>query len=461
MYLQIPNYLGFNGIAILPHVDAPDATCYVLGDKSEMFFLENSSTYVPYFPGHYYFLYKNMRMNERTVDYFENENSMNTFLVSLYGKLPVVSHFLNISVGKEWVPHMTPLIKNHKIKDAENVSDFVPHLTNTSDAVCEKVLEEILLSATVDKSEICENILDELLESAIWKSENRCNLCFVSHFPWMKICKRVKRNTQKIEVLENENSDDLLLNVSNKNKERQVSDSAEKECLKLRGGANGPKHLSIEHDKVGRLLTIFRSLDLFANHMGHDKCPLPEKEINISNLCLYCLVRSLVLRANSLKGRNQIIPVEILGEDLEYLQSVPEKLGIQYLLNDMFESAILEERFWSTWDCYACFENRFELYYEFSDPGAAGRDVMDLLTRLETYFDTKHSEHMDFKEANKDATVLFFACDYGVLVDLSKFLQFGSKTWRCKSVLSKTCNLFYCNGIYYSVDVSENRVFTD
>ena len=67
MYLQIPNYLGFNGIAILPHVDAPDATCYVLGDKSEMFLLENSSTYVPYFPGHYYFLYKNMRMNERTV----------------------------------------------------------------------------------------------------------------------------------------------------------------------------------------------------------------------------------------------------------------------------------------------------------------------------------------------------------------------------------------------------------
>ena len=164
MYLQFPNYHGFNGIVILPHVNAPDASCYVLGDKSEMFIHENSSTYVPYFPGHYYFLYKNVKMNERTVTYFENENVMNSFLASLYGKLPVVSHFLNISVGKEWVPHMTPLITNLKMKDVEEVPDSVPYLMNTSDSFCEKLLEEILLSVTVDKSEICKNIFDEVLE---------------------------------------------------------------------------------------------------------------------------------------------------------------------------------------------------------------------------------------------------------------------------------------------------------
>ena len=44
-----------------------------------------------------------------------------------------------------------------------------------------------------------------------------------------------------------------MLNVSNKNKERQKSIYVEKECLKLRGGATGPKHLSIEHDKAESL----------------------------------------------------------------------------------------------------------------------------------------------------------------------------------------------------------------
>ena len=197
MYLQIPNYDGFNGIAILPHVNAPDAYCFVLADQSEMFVHENCSTYVPYFPRHYYFLYKNIAMNERSVNYFENEDVMNAFLASLLGKLPSVSHFLNISVGKEWVPHMTPLITNLKMKDIEDVPDYVPNPKNTSDSVCEKLMEEILFSVTVDKSEVCKNILDEVLESATWKSENRCNLCFVSHFPWVKICKRVKRKAQK------------------------------------------------------------------------------------------------------------------------------------------------------------------------------------------------------------------------------------------------------------------------
>ena len=78
-------------------------------------------------------------------------------------------------------------------------------------------------------------------------------LCFVSHFPWMKVCKQIKRRAQKNEFLENENMDDPLLNVTNENKERQESISTEKECLKLRGGANAPKHLSIEHDKAESL----------------------------------------------------------------------------------------------------------------------------------------------------------------------------------------------------------------
>ena len=143
MFLQIPNFLGFNGIGILPKLNAPGASCFVLGDQSEKFICENSLTYVPYFQGHYYFLFKNNDMKERTVHYFEDEDTMNTFLVSSFGKLPVVSHYLNVSVSKEWVPHMTPLITNINKKNDSKLKT-----TSDSVEVCFELLEEIMSSVT-------------------------------------------------------------------------------------------------------------------------------------------------------------------------------------------------------------------------------------------------------------------------------------------------------------------------
>ena len=255
MYVQIPNFVGFNGVGILPHSDAQGG-CFVLGDPAEMFICEQSSTYVPFFPGHYYFLYRSKRMNGRSVNYFENEDAMNAFLIGSFGKLPVVSHFLNVSVGNEWVPHLTPLVTTI---DMRHISDSAPSPCTASDSldVCSNLLDVILSSAVVDKDEICINILDDVLESVTWKSENRCNLCFVSHFPWMKVCRRVKgknNNLLKSEIpVTNVNDDAVEINQ----KELVVDETVQTECLKLRGGASGPKYLSIDYDKVGKLLTIF------------------------------------------------------------------------------------------------------------------------------------------------------------------------------------------------------------
>ena len=43
-----------------------------------------------------------------------------------------------------------------------------------------------------------------------------------------------------------------------------VEETVHAECLKLRGGATGPIHLSIDYDKVGKLLTIFS-----IKYLGH------------------------------------------------------------------------------------------------------------------------------------------------------------------------------------------------
>ena len=153
----------FQTLLVLMASDAQGG-CFVLGDPAEMFIYEQSSTYVPFFPGHYYFLYRNKRMHGRSVNYFENEDAMNAFLIGSFGTLPVVSHFLNISVGKEWVPHLTPLVTTI---DMRHISDSAPSPGTTSDSldVCSKLLDVILSSAVVDKDEIYINILDEVLDS--------------------------------------------------------------------------------------------------------------------------------------------------------------------------------------------------------------------------------------------------------------------------------------------------------
>merc|ERR1712012_259052 len=91
----------------------------------------------------------------------------------------------------------------------------------------------------------------------------------------------------------------------------------------------------MEHKKVQNILTITRSLAIFAEHHAHNKCPLQIKDTK-SSLCKLCLMRSLTIRGNSLKGREKINPVEVLYEDLDYLQSIDEKNGIQYVLENIF-----------------------------------------------------------------------------------------------------------------------------
>ena len=177
---------------------------------------------------------------------------------------------------------------------------------------------------------------------------------------------------------------------------------------------------------------MLRSLNVFLEHAGHDKCPLPQKEIK-SSLCTFCLTRSLAIRANSFKGRNKINPVEVFGENLEYFQSVDEKKGIQDYLENVFESDVLDTCFW---------------FKEFNDKKFQGKDISVLMNQHE-------------RKEHKEATVLFVACEYGISVDLNMIMQFDSRRWKCKSVISKSQSVFYYNKTYYSVEDEENLVFNE
>ena len=94
--------------------------------------------------------------------------------------------------------------------------------------------------------------------------------------------------------------------------------------MKLRGGADVPKYLSIEGQNANNLLTIMRSLDLMIQHEDHEKCPLTK-----TTLCEFCLMRSLVIRSKSVKARKTIDPVEFYMHPLEKIEKFDLKTSIK------------------------------------------------------------------------------------------------------------------------------------
>ena len=126
--------------------------------------------------------------------------------------------------------------------------------------------------------------------------------------------------------------------------------------LKLRGGATQPKFLNTENDHLKNIITVLRSLDILILQHNHDKCKLSQQNTK-DDLCQFCLIRSLVIRSNSLKGRTKLNPVELSGSNFEELDdALPFKTIIKHVLISLFtnsETKFLEEYFWTTWDCLA------------------------------------------------------------------------------------------------------------
>ena len=358
--VQVPIFPGFSNIGICPGSFSGIAV-YILDkiEKTEHLsseLKEKSFKYLPYYQNHVYILFPDNDAQKGNVHYFGSDGDLQRHLHHHLGSRQLHGRYLNVSVSKEWVPHLTsPLedlqfgVKEHSHKNItkeykttsmkttkKNQNQKYPKKTNNvqnpKKIKNNKNYKKTTNIPTVEENLLihefqtfsCETILDDILDSVLFRSETRCSLCFVTHFPWRKVCAKVNRGKQTIESKHEE----PILNV----------------CPKLRGGASAPKFLNTDQDRVKNLLTILRSLNVFAEHAGHDKCRLPETEIK-SSLCTFCLTRSPAIRANSLKGRNKINPVEVLGEDLEYLQSIDEKKGIQFFLENVFESDVLDTYF--------------------------------------------------------------------------------------------------------------------
>ena len=499
MYIKVANFSGFDQVAICPgefispgaalkssrsllsgFASNPKKDSSFLGsdenpnsffqghfyivDRSDNSHLQvkadGTFSFLPYFPGHFYYLFRGNGEKLKEFSYFDSSEEIRRLLLKQL-QTPLVSfNALDVNISEEFVPHLT-------FCNSENIFEF-----GESDATAQDILPEILddliNEVTSPKQEetgsqilptrtpdelsndqpedlslFCNSLLEELILDVVSRGE-RCSLCFVTHFPWLKVCR--KNNKKK----SNKNLVDSKTKMVPKLRGGARTPNMEP---RLRGGARTPKFFITSSEQVQNLLTILRSLDVLARLNDHEKCELAEGGNIQSSLCEFCLVRSLNIRGNTLKGRTKIKPVELLGYSEEYINSISLKDAMKFYFNNLFDSAIfLEEKFLTTWDCSVCYSsNASNLYIDFSDPIAQGKDVHYLLSFWDKTFDKEHSEHFNFNVQNRNALVLFFACDFGVAVNLATQLNFQGRQWRCKSVISSTCKVFYHDKQYSPV----------
>ena len=230
MYIKVANFSGFDQVAICPGGDMfhispgpsikssrsllsgftsnPKRDSSFLGanenqvpksffqvhfyivDRSEYSHLpvhaEGTFSFLPYFPGHFYYLFRGNGEKLKEFSYFDSSEEIRKLLLQKL-QTPLVSfNALNVNVSQEFVPHLTlsdsrllfefgnPDVTAHDISHVETASQLSMELSN-------KEPEDLSL--------LCNSLLEELMLDVVSRGE-RCSLCFVTHFPWLKVCRK-------------------------------------------------------------------------------------------------------------------------------------------------------------------------------------------------------------------------------------------------------------------------------
>ena len=284
--------------------------------------------------------------------------------------------------------------------------------------------------------DVCREIVDECLND-VFKKPLRCKKCFVTHFPWMKICKRNNPiGWDRINVNKSMESDVMV--------------------PKLRGGAIQPKYFDTDSHKIRDMLAVLRSLDIFTQLAGHPKCELTSR----SELCKFCLVRSLVIKSRNNKGHKKVAPIELNAFNQEVLKNMDLEQSISVMLDDELH---LRGKIFNHSECSECFPEatgeEFCFYYHLQHPSIEGHDVLYLFQEVEKDYQRDHAHHDKLKQDG--AQVMFARFDYGVSVNFNENLTYRSKVWKVKSVKTKTKCFFLQNNQFYELKEDGCVLFGD
>ena len=132
MNVQIPIFPGFSNIGICPGPFPGIAVCIL--DKIEKTehlssqLKEISFKYLPYYQNHVYIVFPDNDGKMGEVYYFESDEDLQRHLHYHLGSRQVHGRYLNVSVSKEWVPHLTSPLADLQFGVEENLHKNVVYI---------------------------------------------------------------------------------------------------------------------------------------------------------------------------------------------------------------------------------------------------------------------------------------------------------------------------------------------
>ena len=217
--------------------------------------------------------------------------------------------------------------------------------------------------------------------------------------------------------------------------------------MKLKGGAGQSKEsfkvkqFVSKIEEYNAVLNLLRSSNLFEQFNSHNKCP-------VNNLCSFCLLRSLIYRVNSCKGRQTIVPVEVECQHGRQPKSLSKTTTLINILDRVITSSPdFKKAISPTW-CSKPSLPEEEFLIHLNDEGE-NRNISHLLKMKLDYLLQKHNVKSSGKGmektkliAGEDQTTCIFAC-FSMELDLQENLQMEGKLWKCVGAISSDRDSFF------------------
>ena len=270
------------------------------------------------------------------------------------------------------------------------------------------------------------------------------------------ICKIKLVKSKYLLFQEQASIDSQTCEVEHENIKRNI------EGLKLRGGGKAPaKILDTEEKAILNILTLLRPLELFNRFEEHNKCFLAKEKVKDS-LCDFCLLRSLVFKCKSSKGRDKIKPFEFLCIASPKVMTEPINVVVNTVLLQLCDRLpAFKDLIQPMWNCsVCCIQQGDNLLINLSGTGEVGED----LAVMAAVKDAKdHVGHNGLGESkfNSSLKICMFENSSGMTVQLSDPIKFGGQSWECKSIVSKFGCFFCQNNEWFSCEIGIVQPISD
>ena len=120
MNVQVPIFPGFSNIGICPG-PFPGIAVYILDKVEKTDHLsselkEISFKYLPYYQNHVYILFPDTEVMKGDVHFYGSDGDLQSHLHYHLGSRQLHGRYLNVSVSKTWIPHLTVPLENFEFK---------------------------------------------------------------------------------------------------------------------------------------------------------------------------------------------------------------------------------------------------------------------------------------------------------------------------------------------------------